>query len=57
MMATMNSPSVAFSQDDIDMTTHNDIANFEELFNFEEFVSAGESSVSHFTMHSKGSSS
>lgn len=56
-MATMNSPSVAFSQGDIDMTTHNDIANFEELFNFEEFVSAGESSVSHFTMHSKGSSS
>ncbi|KIS01812.1 hypothetical protein L804_00066 [Cryptococcus deuterogattii 2001/935-1] len=44
-MATMNSPSVAFSQDDIDMTTHNDIANFEELFNFDEFVSVGESST------------
>lgn len=45
-MATTNSPSIAFSQDDIDMTTHNDVANFEELFNFEEFESAGESSVS-----------
>ncbi|OXG16417.1 hypothetical protein J008_05532 [Cryptococcus neoformans] len=44
-MATTNSPSIAFSQDDIDMTTHNDVANFEELFNFEEFESAGESST------------
>lgn len=46
IMATTNSPSIAFSQGDIDMTTHNDVANFEELFNFEEFESAGESSVS-----------